>query len=428
VVRIQQIPIVAVLWLFGVSSLYAGIEIGVGCIDADPRGAKVIDVKDPGYAKQMGITTGDVIIMLNGKRVDKADALARELATADSVTITWRRGEKYFRAGVVKVVRTSEFGGYSFQVVVMMVEPPEKTGLDVIDDRGKGARVKKVENAGLGKDLGIEVGDLIVRANGNVIDSVETLKIQEELGGRFESVLWLRGKACFLSTVHFPRPQLDQKVEPARLIRRGQHPAEMLGLDWEAVRDDKVRVTNVRAGSWSDEIGLRAGDLLLRANGDKIGDPALVEPILADALPEPELVWKRGDNLYVAQQSFSVEAVGRQFEERHFLRSRHKLAPIALGVHVVSEDRGGAKITKVSADEAGRRLRMLPGDVVVSVNGIPIKTGKEFEEELALFETGTIEWRRGDKHYKAQVDWEALGGPGASVAHVERSISSDAPE
>jgi S1-C subfamily serine protease len=398
--KFQHIATAIGLWLFGISSLYARIEIGVGCIDADPRGAKVIEVKDPGYAKQMGLTIGDVIIMLNGKRVDKADSLARELAAAESATLTWRRGDKYFRGGVAKVAYTSEFGGFSYQVLTMTIGSPTEIGVDAVDERGKGAKVTAVRDPALGNDLGIAVGDVIVRVNENTIDGVEALKLQEEIGGQVNSLVWLRGKEYFFGTVHHPRPQLDKKGEPVPILRRGQRPAEMLGLGWERTREDKVRVINVRAGSWADDIGLRPGDLLLRADGNRIDDPARVELMLAGALPEPDLVWKRGDNYYAAQQSFFVEAVGRRFDERHFLRSSQKLAPTALGVRATADARGGVRITQVDPDGAGRRLRLLDGDIIVSINGVPVKTVEEFDQELAMFETGTIEWRRGTKHYK----------------------------
>lgn len=139
-------------------SLQAATIFGVDCIDHDPRGVKVIEVQESSFAQQMGIKKGDIIVMVNRKRVDSSKEFARELALTESVTITWRRGDKYFRGGLhyITPVSVHPINGSWTSDKLEDLPPPVRFGLNVVDHENTAARVTKVQSSSLGDKLALQ--------------------------------------------------------------------------------------------------------------------------------------------------------------------------------------------------------------------------------------------------------------------------------
>ncbi len=407
----------------------AGPELGILCVDATPRGAKVMKVNAPSYAKTIGLEVGDVIVMLNNKVVGKADAFARDLAASDSVSLVWRRGTKYFRGGLLLAVATGGGGAARtvYQPFLGAIDRPTQLGLSVADQKWVGVKVAGVEAGGLADELGVRAGDVVVRANRTVTDGADALTTLENAGAQFTSVVWRRGDDYFIASAHYLPTRRGSKAAP-RLVQPGRPVREVLGLDLEATPDGQARVVSVRPESWADDLGLRAGDTVLRANKDWVDGRAATWLVLADSLPDPEIVWRRGARCFSARGHLSYETVGGKLQERHAVLSS-RMFTAEFGARVAAGGDGAAEISAVSPDGLGRRLRLLPGDVVTAVNGTPVKTARELVRALAVFEEGTVEWRRGkyEKTLKGEVKKapQYSGSPPLPVEDV--AVYSHAP-
>ena len=121
----RSFPWAVVAVLLSAAPATAGIKLGIDCADAAGGGAKVTNVRDdsPRYGKRMGLQKGDVILKVNDKKVDTARALERELDAARDAIVFWRRGERFYRGGVVREeISTFIEGGGSWIEVLEAVE------------------------------------------------------------------------------------------------------------------------------------------------------------------------------------------------------------------------------------------------------------------------------------------------------------------
>lgn len=57
-------------------------------------------------------------------------------------------------------------------------------------------------------------------------------------------------------------------------------PKFSLGIEMKVEADGGVTIQRVMPGSAAERDGLKEGDVLLAANGEKVGDPAVLRPFL----------------------------------------------------------------------------------------------------------------------------------------------------
>ncbi len=152
-----------------------------------PSGALVTAVSQDGPAAKAGLAPGDVVLALNKAAIEHVDALGYRLST-QSIDAT------------VELTVLSE--GAEKQIEVGLVRAPEGAGLLEATIRGRspfaGAKVAELsprvaQRMGLGADMkgvaivdidgdspaarfGLKPSDIVREINGDVIDSVETLK------------------------------------------------------------------------------------------------------------------------------------------------------------------------------------------------------------------------------------------------------------
>ena len=152
-----------------------------------PTGALVSSVTEGGPAAQAGLKPGDVVLALNGRRIEHVDALGYRLATqpVDS-----------------RVELTVLSQGRENSVEVNLIRPPEGTGVSAVAIRGRspfaGAKVAELsprlaQKLGLPTDatgvtivdidrdspaanLGLQARDIVREVNGESIDSADKLK------------------------------------------------------------------------------------------------------------------------------------------------------------------------------------------------------------------------------------------------------------
>ena len=164
-------------------------DVDAGMADAfnldRPRGALVGDVIDDGPAAKGGVKSGDVILSVNGKSVERSTQLPGVISAikpGDTANLEiWRDGKAKTLA-----VRVEEFQEETQKVANRDVEEPakaDKLGLSVrplAADERKGAETEGyllVEDVtGAAAKAGVRPGDVILGVNGKPVKSVAELK------------------------------------------------------------------------------------------------------------------------------------------------------------------------------------------------------------------------------------------------------------
>lgn len=168
--------------------------------------------------------------------------------------------------------------------------------------------------------------------------------------------------------------------------------AESFGLD----RPRGALVTSVEPGGPGDKAGLKAGDVLLSVDGHAIERSAEVPPLVAAVKPGSKAtfeLWRDG-----AKRNVAV-TVGELKPERtaSVVRPGVEAPTGKLGLAVrPSEDNTGVVVENASGPAARAGIR--PGDVVVSVNGKPVKGIDDLRAATAK-DKGTVALlvKRGDQ-------------------------------
>jgi serine protease Do len=177
------------------------------------------------------------------------------------------------------------------------------------------------------------------------------------------------------------------------LVRFGEVRRAWVGVEVEPVDADPwgrtrgVRVSSVAQGSPADRAGLRAGDRLLSANRRPLTAPLDFEGVLLDL--------RAGDRLMVQpegqRQAVELEAVPFPSTTAERVRVLQDIELITVTPQIRAErglaSDGGAMIAGLS-DESARQLGLQPGDVIVQINRVPVRSA---EELAAIFQglTGT---------------------------------------
>jgi serine protease Do len=150
-----------------------------------PRGALVGDVIDDGPAAKGGVKSGDVILSVNGKVVERSTQLPGVISAikpGDTANLEiWREGKTKTLG-----VKVEEFQEETQKVANRDVEEPakaDKLGLSVRPlgaDERKGAETEGyllVEDVtGAAAKAGVRPGDVILGVNGKPVKSVAELK------------------------------------------------------------------------------------------------------------------------------------------------------------------------------------------------------------------------------------------------------------
>ena len=150
-----------------------------------PRGALVGDVIEGGPAEKAGVKTGDVILSVNGKDVERSVQLPGVISAikpGDSANVEiWRDGKMKTVA-----VKVEEFQEETQKVANRDVEEPAKADKLGLSVRPLGAEERKgaetegyllVEDVtGAAAKAGVRPGDVILGVNGKPVKSVAELK------------------------------------------------------------------------------------------------------------------------------------------------------------------------------------------------------------------------------------------------------------
>ena len=173
-----------------------------------PRGALVGQVIDGGPAEKGGVKTGDVILSVNGKVVERSAALPGVISAikpGDTAKI------EVWREGAIKTVnvKVEEFQEETQKVANREVEEPAKADKLGLSVRPLGADERKnadtegyllVEDVtGPAAQAGVRPGDVILGINGKPVKSIAELKSATANGSKTVAILLEReGSQLFL--------------------------------------------------------------------------------------------------------------------------------------------------------------------------------------------------------------------------------------
>ena len=169
-----------------------------------PMGALVADVEAGGPAAKAGLKSGDVIVKLDGKDIDRSSDLPARVATLKPGSTTklqvWRDGkpvdvdvslgELKDSAKLAKADDADAEGG-RLGVAVRPLSPDEAKQIG--SPVGSGLVVEQA--GGAAADAGIQQGDVILSFNGQPVQSPEQLKGLLSKSGKNAALLVQRGKA-----------------------------------------------------------------------------------------------------------------------------------------------------------------------------------------------------------------------------------------
>jgi serine protease Do len=173
-----------------------------------PRGALVGQVIEGGPAEKAGVKTGDVILSVNGKTVERSTALPGVISAikpGDSAKVeVWRD-----RASKILTVKVEEFQEETQKVANRDIEEPAKADKLGLSVRPLGADERKsadtegyllVEDVtGAAAQAGVRPGDVILGVNGKAVKSIAELKSATANGSKTVAILLEReGAQLFL--------------------------------------------------------------------------------------------------------------------------------------------------------------------------------------------------------------------------------------
>ncbi len=186
-------------WL-GVSLQPLTPELAVSFGVKDGKGALVTEVVPDSPADKAGLRSGDVIVELNGKKVENPGALARTVALVppgrDARLTVWRdKQERSLTVMLREAPGERQASRLGFEVRPVTADVARERGLRSRD----GVMVTRVEEDSEAAEAGLRHGDVVVEVNREPIKTVadferttRTLKSGERLAVRVE-----RGRSAF---------------------------------------------------------------------------------------------------------------------------------------------------------------------------------------------------------------------------------------
>jgi serine protease Do len=164
----------------------------------ETKGALVAEVMPNSPAKRAGLRRGDVIVGFEGKKVESARALPQMVASAP---IGKKSKIEILREGKTQDIDVSlekmkdespptemkaEKTGYRLGIQVQPLSPEEASRLGLTGEGG--VRIVAIEPGSAAARGGLRTGDVILEANGKVVDKVETLRSEVTSGAKEKGI------------------------------------------------------------------------------------------------------------------------------------------------------------------------------------------------------------------------------------------------
>ncbi|REJ66385.1 MAG: DegQ family serine endoprotease [Planctomycetota bacterium] len=158
----------------------------------DKQGVLIGDVLDDGPAAKAGLKGGDIVIELNGQRVESANELRNAVAATKAGTEVdlriFRDGKQQnVRVEIGQIESSAIVAGRSGSVnndlgIKVQTLTPEMARKHGIDDDEQGVVVTEVEPGSTAATMGIQPGDVIVSIGGNEVNNLTDFRnaLQEQ--------------------------------------------------------------------------------------------------------------------------------------------------------------------------------------------------------------------------------------------------------
>ncbi len=423
--------------------------LGVGHVDNE-KGALVTTVHPDSPAAAAGLKEGDVIVAVNGKKVESESLGGAVTAHApgSKITLDYLRGGEKGKAEVALIDREAFFAARSSK------DPEKKEpghivlGVTVEED-SDGVFAFKVENGFTGKAAGMQKGDRITNVNGKAVKSLDELEalLKKVKSGAEVSMRLVRGDetidvvvigssdkggAKLVSTKSTkaekkettpakppaekkPDPPAEKKQEEAGFLGVGVGPVEG-GLEVEIVVPDSAAAA----------YGIKVGDVIRQVNGKNTTSIDELKAALGGAPAGGKakvLLRRKGAdvtlNLVLGARGAKVEppkskpaAAAPKPKEKPPEKPKKKTEVRGtLGIHARQTGEGQVVITRVLPGAAAEKAGIKAGDLILKFGDSKVSSLKDLQGALGPLHAGnsiTVRIRRGDEEKDMKV---TLGEP-----------------
>lgn len=264
------------------------------------EGILVADVRQGGPcdSARPRISQGDIIIEVNGRPFSDVESLSgfttelmKDTETPVSVLVSFeRRGEQHITVVKVGIPKLQDSGVEVSKawipagIQVLTREIAEHINIPGVT----GVRVTQVYPDSSASKAGLKVGDLITALNGEKIpaynpqdmDVLPAMVRQYRIGDEVELTVLRSLKEMKINMELAASPKLPREMKKYRDDNFGFTAREIAFQDViqeKGIEEQGVMVEAVERGSWAALGDLRTGDIVIRVNGQSVGNISLLE-------------------------------------------------------------------------------------------------------------------------------------------------------
>ncbi len=168
------------------------------------------------------------------------------------------------------------------------------------------------------------------------------------------------------------------KVEHARLGVAIQEVNQALADSFKLEKPEGALVSSVEKGGPADKAGLQTGDVIRKVDGRVIASSGDLPAIVAMAAPGDKIsleIWRKGEaqqiDARLGNAKDSAQQVAKSDSKADQGRLGLALRPLQPDERAATGSSGGLVVEAVAG--AAERAGIAPGDVVLAVNGTPVK-------------------------------------------------------
>ncbi len=214
--------------------------------------------------------------------------------------------------------------------------------------------------------------------------------------------------------IGFAIPSNMAKTVMEQLLAGGKVRRGMLGVGIQDVTEEVAKslelkeakgvlVNSVKAGSAADKGGIKTGDIITTINGEATDDSNILRNKVAGTAPGTQIkvtVWRGGktEDLNVTLDEYSVESVKKDTQNKENKENNNQenkqnqsgklgltlttLTPEIARQLRLPADTQGLVVEEVDPDGSAAEQGITRGDVVVQINGQPVKTNDEAQAAI----------------------------------------------
>ncbi len=367
------------------------------------RGALIASVLPDSPAAEAGLQPGDLLLEFDGARVEGRmpedmpvfNALVMATPLGKKVELTLLRNGVPERRSLVTrprqpaSVRDEEFREWGFTGRNLTLF----SAIEALRDNCDGVWVTTVRPGGPAEraEPALRPGDVIVEAEGRPVRNIADLRAltRDRLAGRTEPVpvvvAFERGRGRYLTVVRvgLPRPpdppERSRKPDFPALLQPVSHElAEALGLRGT----NGIRIAYVFPGRAAERAGLRAGDILLRFDGERVRAPRpedlneFVQTVRQYPIGRtvPLEVWRDGMRLELSltlEESADTADEPERYEDPFLDFTIRALTMTDRAMMKIPDAVRGVLVDRVAPASVPALADLRPGDLILSLDGSP---------------------------------------------------------